>query len=47
MTTFNSFNEKNKYITREDITRITGYNPNTNYKVGIKKFINWYLNYYN
>ena len=27
MTTFNSFNEKNKYITREDITRITGYNP--------------------
>ena len=29
MTTFNfdSFNEQNKAITREDITRITGYNP--------------------
>ena len=29
------------------LKRITGYNPKTNYKVGIKKFINWYLNYYN
>ena len=28
------------------IKRITGYNPKTNYKIGIKKFINWYLNYY-
>jgi ribonuclease-3 len=27
MITFNSFNEHNKAITREDITRITGYNP--------------------
>ena len=29
------------------LKRITGYNPKTNYKSGIKKFINWYLNYYN
>ena len=29
------------------LKRITGYNPRTNYKTGIKKFINWYLNYYN
>ena len=29
------------------LKRITGYNPTTNYKSGIKKFINWYLNYYN
>ena len=28
------------------IKRITGYNPKTNYKIGIKKFISWYLNYY-
>ena len=28
------------------LKRITGYNPKTNYKVGIKKFIKWYLNYY-
>jgi UDP-glucuronate 4-epimerase len=28
------------------LKRITGYNPKTNYKVGIKKFINWYTNYY-
>ena len=28
------------------LKRITGYNPKTNYKVGIKKFINWYLDYY-
>ena len=28
------------------LKRITGYNPKTNYKVGIKKFVNWYLNYY-
>ena len=28
------------------LKRITGYNPKTNYKIGIKKFINWYLNYY-
>ena len=29
------------------LKKITGYNPSTDYKVGIKKFINWYLNYYN
>ena len=28
------------------LKRITGYNPKTDYKVGIKKFINWYLNFY-
>ena len=28
------------------LNKITGYNPKTNYKVGIKKFINWYLDYY-
>ena len=28
------------------LKRITGYNPKTNYKVGIKKFISWYKNYY-
>jgi len=26
---------------------ITNYNPKTNYKVGIKKFLKWYLEYYN
>ena len=25
---------------------ITGYNPKTSYKVGIKKFLKWYLDYY-
>ncbi len=29
------------------LKRITGYNPKTNYKDGIKKFLNWYLDYYN
>ena len=28
------------------LKRITGYNPQTNYKTGIKKFINWYKNFY-
>ena len=28
------------------LKRITGYNPKTNYKIGIKKFIKWYLGYY-
>ena len=28
------------------LKRITGYNPKTNYKIGITKFIKWYLNYY-
>ena len=29
------------------LKKITGYNPKTNYKTGIKKFIDWYLSYYN
>ena len=29
------------------LKKITGYNPKTNYKVGIKKFLKWYQNYYN
>ncbi len=29
------------------LKKITGYNPKTNYKDGIKKFLNWYSNYYN
>jgi len=29
------------------LKKITGYNPKTNYKTGVKKFISWYLNYYN
>ena len=29
------------------LKRITGYNPKTNYKVGVKKFIKWFLEYYN
>ncbi len=29
------------------LKRITGYNPKTDYITGIKKFLNWYLNYYN
>ena len=29
------------------LKKITGYNPKTHYKVGIKKFLDWYLNYYN
>ena len=28
------------------LKRITGYNPKTNYKTGIKEFIKWYTNYY-
>ena len=28
------------------LKRVTGYNPKTNYKTGIKKFIKWYLKYY-
>jgi len=28
------------------LKKITAYNPNTNYKDGIKKFIKWYLDYY-
>ena len=29
------------------LKRITGYSPKTNYRIGIKKFLNWYLSYYN
>ena len=29
------------------LKRITGYNPKTKYQTGIKKFVEWYLNYYN
>ena len=29
------------------LKKITGYNPKTNYKTGIKNFINWYKKYYN
>jgi len=29
------------------LKKLTGYNPKTNYKVGIKKFLKWYLEYYN
>ena len=28
------------------LKKLTGYNPKTNYKLGIKKFLKWYLNYY-
>ena len=29
------------------LKKITGYKPKTNYKTGIKKFLKWYLDYYN
>ena len=29
------------------LKKITGYNPKTNFKTGIRKFLDWYLNYYN
>jgi UDP-glucuronate 4-epimerase len=28
------------------LKKITGYNPKTHYKIGIKKFLEWYLFYY-
>ena len=28
------------------LKRITGYYPRTNYKLGIKKFVDWYKKYY-
>jgi UDP-glucuronate 4-epimerase len=28
------------------LKRITKYNPRTSYKIGVKKFIKWYLDYY-
>ena len=44
--------DKNKLLTPtlSDTTllkKLTGYNPKTNYKTGIKKFLEWYLEYYN
>ena len=36
-------------ITLSDTTllkKLTGYNPKTNYKTGIKKFLKWYFDYY-
>ena len=38
------------YCTLSDsslLKRLTNYNPKTNYKIGVKKFLDWYLNYYN
>ena len=29
------------------LKKITGYNPKTNYNLGIKKFLNWYKDYIN
>ena len=29
------------------LKKLTGYNPKTSYKIGIKKFLKWYLKYYN
>ena len=29
------------------LRRITGYNPKTKYQDGIRKFLDWYLDYYN
>ncbi len=29
------------------LKKLTGYKPKTNYKTGIKKFLKWYLKYYN
>ncbi len=28
------------------LKKITGYNPKTNYSIGVKKFLNWYMSYY-
>jgi UDP-glucuronate 4-epimerase len=28
------------------LKKLTGYNPKTNYKVGIKNFLKWYFDYY-
>jgi UDP-glucuronate 4-epimerase len=28
------------------LNKITGYSPTTNYKLGIKKFLEWYMDYY-
>ena len=29
------------------LKKITRYNPKTNFKTGIRKFLDWYLEYYN
>ena len=29
------------------LKKITGYKPKTDYKIGIQKFVKWYLSYYN
>jgi UDP-glucuronate 4-epimerase len=28
------------------LKKITGYNPKTNYSIGVKNFLNWYMSYY-
>ena len=28
------------------LRKLTGYNPKTNYRSGIKKFLKWYLHHY-
>jgi UDP-glucuronate 4-epimerase len=28
------------------LKKLTGYHPETNYKIGVKKFIEWYREYY-
>ena len=36
-------------VTLSDTTllkKLTGYNPKTNYKEGVRKFIEWYLGYH-
>ena len=37
---------KMKKYSRSLLKKITRYNPKTNYKTGIKKFLKWYLDYY-
>ena len=29
------------------LKKITNYNPKTNFKTGIRNFLDWYLEYYN
>ena len=46
---FSPMQKGDVYSTLSDsslLRRITGYNPKTKYKDGIKKFLNWYLDYY-
>ena len=47
--TYMSMHQGDVKITVSNTTllrKITNYNPKTNYKSGIKKFLEWYLNYY-